>query len=65
MKTQKKVSGGYIEVSWTLPRLQAREVARRYYDRYPNKGYDTQISHWHVTKDGQIHFVMKRLATCD
>ena len=62
---QKKVSGGYIEVSWTLPRLQAREVAKKYYARYPKQGYDTHISHWDVTKDDQIYFVMRRLPTCD
>ncbi len=66
MKTpEKKVPGGYIEVSWTLPRLQAREAAKKYYARYPKQGYDTHISHWHVTENGEIYFVMRRFPTCD
>ena len=42
-----------------------REVARRYLDRYPKQGYDTHVAHWHVNADGQIHFTMRRLPTCD
>ena len=61
----KKIIGGYIEVSWTLPREVARKVARKYLERYPSQGYDTHVSDWHVTKDGEIYFIMKRLATCD
>ena len=66
MKTkEKKVAGGYIEVTFTLPRQQAREVARRYLKRYPKLGYDTHIAHWYVTKNDEIHFTMRRLPTCD
>ena len=62
---EKEVAGGYVEISFTLPRQQAREVARRYLDRYPKQGYDTHVAHWHVTADGQIHFTMRRLPNCD
>lgn len=62
---EKKVDGGYLEVTYTLPRSQAREVARQYLDRYPKWGYDTHIAHWHVTSDGSINFTMRRLPTCD
>ena len=60
-----QVAGGYIEITFTLPRSQAREVARRYLDWYPKQGYDTHVSSWHTTKDGKINFTMRRLPNCD
>ncbi|MGH8002955.1 MAG: hypothetical protein ACREPR_26855 [Brasilonema sp.] len=63
--TEKRTIGGYIEIAYTLPRLQAREAAKRYFERYPKHGYDTHVAHWHVTADNKIHFVMRRLHTCD
>ena len=62
---ERTVAGGYIEITFTLLREEAREVARRYLDRYPKGGYDTCVAHWHVTNDGQINFTMRRLPTCD
>ena len=62
---EKKVAGGYLEVAYTLPRIQAREAAREYLDRYPKHGYDTHINHWHITAKGEIHFTIRRLPTCD
>ena len=62
---ERKVAGGYVEITFTLPRQQAREVARRYLDRYPKRGYDTHVFNWYVTADGRIHFTMRRLPTCD
>ena len=66
MKTkERKVAGGYIEVAFTLPREQARKVAKRYLKRYPQLGYDTHVAHWHITDDGIIYFTIRRLPTCD
>ncbi len=31
---EKKVAGGYIEISFTLPRQQAREVARIFFTHF-------------------------------
>ena len=62
---EKNVAGGYIEVTFTLPRQQAREAAKRYLERYPKGGYDTHVAHWHVTADNKIHFAMRRLPNCD
>ena len=63
--SEKKVTGGYLETTYILPRLEARKVARKYFDRFPKGGYDTCVSRWHVTVDGQIQFTMRRLPTCD
>ena len=62
---ERKVVGGYLEIAFTLPRQQAREVARRYLERYPKRGYDTHVAHWYVTADRRIHFTMRRLPSCD
>ena len=62
---EKEVAGGYLEITYTLPRVKAREAARKYLDRYPKYGYDTHVANWHVTTDGKIHFTMRRLPTCD
>ena len=60
-----EVSGGYVEITFTLPKTQAREVARRYLDRYPKMGYDTHVTNWYVTMGNKIHFTMRRLSNCD
>ena len=51
----------YIEISFTLPREEAREVARSYLDHYPQGGYDTCLAHWYVTNDGEINLTMRQL----
>lgn len=63
--TKERCIGGWIEVTYTLPRLQAREAAKKYFARYPKYGYDTHIPYWHVTEDEQIFFKIRRLPTCD
>jgi hypothetical protein len=57
--------GGYIKDSYTLPREEARQLAKRFFERYPKQGYDTHISYWKVTEDNQIYFEICRLASCD
>ena len=60
-----EVAGGYVEITFTLPRPKARAIARRYLDRYPKMGYDTHVAKWHETKDNKIHFTIRRLSNCD
>ena len=47
---EKEVTGGYLEITYTLPRSEARKAARKYLDRYPKYGYDTHVANWHVTQ---------------
>ena len=58
---ERVVAGGYVEISFTLPREKAREVARRYLDGCSQGDYDTCLAHWYVTDDDQINFTMRRL----
>ena len=60
-----EVAGGYIEITFTQPRPQAKAIARSYLDRYPKMGYDTRVANWHQTTDNKIHFTMRRLSNCD
>jgi hypothetical protein len=48
-----------------LPRLEARQKAREWFERYPKAAYMTEIEFWRVLEDDQIEFVMRRLPTAD
>ena len=65
MTQEMEVGGGYVEIGFTLDRPEARNIARRYLDRYPKEGYDTHISNWYWTKNNKIHFKIRRLKNCD
>ena len=55
------VAGGYIEISFTLSREKAREVARSYLDSCSQEGYNTSLAYWCVTDDDRINFTMRQL----
>ena len=55
----------WIETIYWLPKNEAREAAKNYYDRYPKMGYETYVHHWHESKDDRIYFVIRRRHTCD
>lgn len=56
---------GFVRQSYTLPREEAREVAREWLRRYPKQGYDTAVESWSVVEGDQIRFTMRRSATAD
>ena len=60
-----EVAGGYVEITFALPRIEARQVARKYLDRYPKMGYDSHVVRWYLITDNKIHFTMRRLSNCD
>ena len=51
--------------TFCLPRSEAREKAREWFDRYPKAAYMTEIEYWRELSDGQIEFVMRRLPAAD
>lgn len=51
--------------TFRLPRVQAREVARDWLDRFPRAAYLTEVESWRVLEDGRIEFTMRRLPTAD
>jgi hypothetical protein len=57
--------GGFLRRTFTLPRLEARELARDWFDRYPKAAYMTKVESWRQLDDGRIEFTMRRLPTAD
>ena len=51
--------------TFRLPRGQARETARAWFDRYPKAAYLTTVESWRVLDDGLIEFTMRRLPSAD
>ena len=51
--------------AFRLPRLEARALARAWFERYPRAAYMTEIEFWRECADGQIEFVMRRLPVAD
>ena len=58
-------NGVWRRETFCLPRADAREKAREWFDRYPKAAYMTEIEFWRELADGQIEFVMRRLPTAD
>jgi hypothetical protein len=51
--------------TFALPRVQAREVAREMFRRYPKAAYQTQIETWRVLPGDRIEFTIRRLPSAD
>ena len=64
-KLPPKRTDGLVREAFTLPRMEAREAARAFLDRYPREAYWSRIEHWKVLEDGRIEFTMVRLPTAD
>jgi hypothetical protein len=57
--------GAWRRETFRLPRDQARETAREWFDRYPKAAYLTEVETWRVLDDGLIEFTMRRLPSAD
>jgi hypothetical protein len=51
--------------TFRLPRIEAREKAREWFERFPKAAYMTEIESWRVVADDEIEFVIRRLPTAD
>ena len=51
--------------TFCLPRSEAREKAREWFERFPKAAYMTEIESWRELADDRIEFVMRRLPTAD
>jgi hypothetical protein len=51
--------------TYCLPRVEAREKALEWFDRYPKAAYMTEIEFWRVLTDGRIEFTIRRLPSAD
>jgi hypothetical protein len=62
---QAPVGDAWRRESFTLPRIEARDKAREWFDRYPKAAYLTEIEFWRVLEDDRIEFTMRRLPSAD
>ena len=63
-------SSGVTDSAWRretfcLPRGEAREKAREWFERFPKAAYMTEIESWRELADDKIEFVMRRLPSAD
>ena len=56
---------GFIRETYALPRTDAREKAREWFDRWPKLAYMTAIESWCERPEDVIEFTMRRLPTAD
>jgi hypothetical protein len=57
--------GVWRRETFCLPRSEAREKAREWFERYPKAAYMTEIESWRELADDRIEFVMRRLPSAD
>ena len=48
-----------------LPRSEARETAREWFERFPKAAYMTEIESWRELADDRIEFIIRRLPSAD
>ncbi len=57
--------GVWRRETFCLPRGEAREKAREWFERFPKAAYMTEIESWRELADDRIEFVMRRLPSAD
>jgi hypothetical protein len=64
-RSEAKTEGSWRRETYRLPRSEAREIARDWFDRYPKAAYLTSVESWRILDDGCIEFTMRRLPSAD
>jgi hypothetical protein len=62
---REKLGDPWRRETFLLPRIEARQKAREWFERYPKAAYMTEIEFWRELEDDRIEFVMRRLPTAD
>lgn len=57
--------GSWRRETFQLPRTEAREKAREWFERFPKAAYMTEIEFWRELDDGVIEFTIRRLPSAD
>jgi hypothetical protein len=57
--------GAWRRETFCLPRKEARDKAREWFERFPKAAYMTEIESWREIAGDQIEFVMRRLPSAD
>ena len=64
-KAAPSTGGGWQRDTFTMPRQEAREKAREWFNRFPKAAYMTEIEWWRELDDGRIEFTIRRLPSAD
>ncbi|SFK11210.1 hypothetical protein [Methylocapsa palsarum] len=64
-RAKQQSHGAWRRETYTLPREDAREKAREWFNAFPKAAYMTEIESWREMPDGQIEFTIRRLPTAD
>jgi hypothetical protein len=64
-RSEPQTEGAWRRETYRLPRQEAREIARDWFDRYPKAAYLTEVERWRLLDDGRIEFTMRRLPSAD
>jgi hypothetical protein len=57
--------GTFNRATYRMPREEARETAREWFERYPKAAYMTKVESWRMLDNGLIEFTMRRLPSAD
>jgi hypothetical protein len=61
----KRAASAWQRETFTLPRPEARDKAREWFNKFPKAAYMTEIEFWRELADGRIEFTMRRLPSAD
>lgn len=56
---------GFLRETFVLPRADARDKAREWFDRWPKQAYWTEIESWFERPGDVIEFTIRRLPGAD
>jgi hypothetical protein len=61
----RSAEGGWRRETFCLPRGEARQKAREWFERFPKAAYMTEVESWRELSGDRIEFVMRRLPSAD
>lgn len=55
----------FVRETFTMPRHEARDKAREWFEAFPKAAYWTEVESWRQLEGDRIEFTMRRLPTAD
>lgn len=55
----------FVRETFTMPRHEARDKAREWFETFPKAAYWTEVESWRQLEGDEIEFTMRRLPTAD
>ncbi|ATN35083.1 hypothetical protein ACO34A_14865 [Rhizobium sp. ACO-34A] len=64
-KAKARRRSDFVRETFCLPRDDAREKAREWFDAFPKAAYWTEVESWRQLEGDRIEFTMRRLPSAD